>query len=110
MSDSLKKIPVKVVNSKQDEVVEISLFEQAKKIYPRQAKGLFNNWRIALVVITQLVFYGGPWLQWNDRQASLFDVLNRKFISSARACGRWNLSCLPTCGCRAHLSCWCGLT
>jgi cytochrome c oxidase accessory protein FixG len=79
MSDSLKKIPVKVVNSKQDETIEISLFEEAKKIYPRSTSGLFAYWRIALVIITQLVFYGGPWLQWNGRQAILFDVLNRKF-------------------------------
>ena len=79
MSDSLKKIPVKVVNSKQDEAIEISLFEEAKKIYPRSTSGVFAYWRIALVIITQLVFYGGPWLQWNGRQAILFDVLNRKF-------------------------------
>lgn len=79
MSDSLKKIPIKVENSKADDTIEISLFEESKKIYPRQVSGVFAYWRIALVVITQLVFYGGPWLQWNDRQAILFDVLNRKF-------------------------------
>ena len=28
---------------------------------------------------TQLVFYGLPWLQWNDRQAVLFDLAHRKF-------------------------------
>lgn len=79
MSDSLKKIPIKVENSKPDDTIEISLFEESKKIYPRQVSGIFAYWRIALVIITQLVFYGGPWLQWNDRQAILFDVLNRKF-------------------------------
>lgn len=79
MSDSLKKIPVKVVNSKQPDSNEVSLYEVSKKLYPRHVTGLFANWRIAMVVITQLVFYGGPWLQWNGRQAILFDVLNRKF-------------------------------
>ena len=79
MSDSLKKIPVKVVNSKPQDVTEVSLYEVSKKLYPRHVTGLFANWRIAMVIITQLVFYGGPWLQWNGRQAILFDVLNRKF-------------------------------
>ena len=79
MSDSLKKIPVKVVNSKQPDSNEVSLYEVSKKLYPRHVTGLFANWRIATVIITQLVFYGGPWLQWNGRQAILFDVLNRKF-------------------------------
>ena len=29
--------------------------------------------------VTQVVFYGLPWLQWNDRQALLFDLASRKF-------------------------------
>ena len=29
--------------------------------------------------ITQIVFYGLPWLQWNGRQALLFDLAARKF-------------------------------
>jgi cytochrome c oxidase accessory protein FixG len=41
--------------------------------------GWFAAWRWALVWATQLVFYGGPWLQWNDRQAVLFDIAHRKF-------------------------------
>jgi cytochrome c oxidase accessory protein FixG len=28
---------------------------------------------------TQIVFYGGPWLTWNERQAVLFDIVHRKF-------------------------------
>jgi len=31
------------------------------------------------VWVTQLVFYGLPWLAWNDRQAVLFDIVHRKF-------------------------------
>ena len=37
------------------------------------------RWRWALVWATQLVFYGRPWLQWNGRQAVLFDLVARKF-------------------------------
>ncbi|HLR13747.1 MAG TPA: cytochrome c oxidase accessory protein CcoG [Burkholderiaceae bacterium] len=49
------------------------------KIHPRKVTGTFNNWRIIMVVFTQLLFYGLPWLQWNGRQAVLFDLAARKF-------------------------------
>ena len=41
--------------------------------------GWFAGWRWALVWLTQLVFYGLPWLPWNGRQAVLFDLVARKF-------------------------------
>jgi cytochrome c oxidase accessory protein FixG len=41
--------------------------------------GWFARWRLALVLATQLVFYGTPWLEWNGRQAVLFDLGARKF-------------------------------
>ncbi|XXS58162.1 4Fe-4S binding protein, partial [Achromobacter xylosoxidans] len=49
------------------------------KIYPRSVSGIFARWRIAFVFLTQLIFYGLPWLQWNGRQAVLFDLGARKF-------------------------------
>jgi cytochrome c oxidase accessory protein FixG len=58
---------------------ELSLYEVRKKIYPRAVRGWFAAWRWALVWATQLVFYGGAWLTWNDRQAVLFDIAHRKF-------------------------------
>ena len=71
----IKEAPVR-------EVVE-SLYEKRKEIYPRQKIGdklaYFQKWRWALVWITQVVYYGLPWLQWNDRQAVLFDLAARKF-------------------------------
>ncbi|MBQ0961604.1 cytochrome c oxidase accessory protein CcoG [Ideonella sp. 4Y11] len=45
-----------------------------ERIHPRAIDGLYARWRIALVWVTQLFFYGVPWLQWNDRQALLFDL------------------------------------
>lgn len=60
--------------------IETSLYEVRKKIYARAVSGLFARWRIALVIITQLVFYCSPWLIWNDRQAVLFDLVSRKFF------------------------------
>jgi cytochrome c oxidase accessory protein FixG len=58
---------------------EQSLYEVRRKIYPRAVSGWFAGWRWALVWITQVVFYGLPWLSWNDRPAVLFDLAARKF-------------------------------
>ena len=49
------------------------------RVQPHSVSGWFANWRIAMVVVTQLVFYGVPWLQWDGRQAVLFDLGARKF-------------------------------
>ncbi|MGQ0525910.1 MAG: cytochrome c oxidase accessory protein CcoG [Betaproteobacteria bacterium] len=59
--------------------VETALYEVRKKIYPRAVHGRFAAWRWALVWLTQLVFYGVPWLTWGGRQAVLFDLGARKF-------------------------------
>ena len=61
-------------------VVETELYAADQKIYPRAVSGWFAAWRWALVWATQLAFYGGAWLTWNDRQAILFDVVHRKFF------------------------------
>jgi len=58
---------------------EQSLYEVRRKIYPRAVHGWFAAWRWSLVWLTQIVFYGLPWLQWNNRQAVLFDLAARKF-------------------------------
>ena len=55
------------------------LCEKQKKIYPRSVSGWFSNWRWLMVWVTQLVFYGLPWLEWNDRQAVLFELASRRF-------------------------------
>ena len=55
------------------------LYASEKKIYPRAVTGNFARWRWGFVGLTQLVFYGLPWLQWNGRQAVLFDLAARRF-------------------------------
>ena len=57
----------------------VSLYEKQKKIYPRAVTGWFARWRWVMVWLTQAVFYGLPWLQWNERQAVLFDLNERRF-------------------------------
>ncbi len=81
MSDSPRKVIPIVPQGPggDDEVVYQSLYESAKKIYPRSVAGRFANWRWAFVWLTQLVFYGLPWLQWGERQAVLFDLAARRF-------------------------------
>ncbi|MDN3922038.1 cytochrome c oxidase accessory protein CcoG [Roseateles violae] len=57
----------------------IWLYEAQQKIHPRSVTGRFANWRWALVWFTQALFYGLPWLQWNERQLVLFDLASRRF-------------------------------
>jgi cytochrome c oxidase accessory protein FixG len=57
----------------------ISLYASHEKIYPRSVSGYFSNWRWGMVFLTQLVFYGMPWLEWGQRQAVLFDLGARRF-------------------------------
>ena len=85
-SDTRKVIPIAVSADKgpiepppgADEEM-ISLYEAHKKIYPRSVCGLFSQWRWGMVFLTQLVFYGVPWLEWGQRQAVLFDLGTRRF-------------------------------
>jgi cytochrome c oxidase accessory protein FixG len=57
----------------------IWLYQAQQKIYPRSVKGVFVAWRWAFVWLTQLAFYGTPWLMWNNRHAVLFDLGSRRF-------------------------------
>ena len=57
----------------------ISLYVSEVKIQSRSVRGWFAGWRWTLVWFTQLLFYGLPWLQWNDRPALLFDLATRRF-------------------------------
>ena len=57
----------------------ISLYAAHEKIYPRSVSGLFARWRWGMVFLTQLVFYGLPWIEWGQRQAVLFDLASRRF-------------------------------
>ena len=56
-----------------------SLYEAQQKVYPRDISGYFKNLRWLTIWITQIVFYGTPWLLWNDRQAILLDISTHRF-------------------------------
>ena len=73
-----KVIPILPADVQADEEL-ISLYAAHEKIYPRSVSGFFTQWRWATVFLTQLVFYGLPWLEWGQRQAVLFDLGARRF-------------------------------
>ena len=55
------------------------LYESQKKIYPREIDGRFAKLSKLATVSLLGLFYLVPWLQWDDRQAFLFDLPARKF-------------------------------
>ena len=76
---SAKVIPIQLAKAPADAPSAFSAYAQEARVYPRSVRGWFTSWRWLMVWITQLVFYGLPWLQWNGRQAVLFDLSERRF-------------------------------
>lgn len=56
-----------------------SLYIAHQKVYPREVAGRFNRLRVAATIALLGLFYAVPWLQWDGRQAVLFDLPARKF-------------------------------
>ncbi len=77
--NSISSTPAKADQPGDNSTQVISLYQARKKIYPRSVSGNFDKLRWAVVWLTQLVFYGLPWLMWNGRQALLFDLGARRF-------------------------------
>ncbi|MBV8620860.1 MAG: 4Fe-4S binding protein, partial [Curvibacter sp.] len=76
--ENRKVIPIAPVAG--DDADMVSLYASSEKIHPRSVSGLFSRWRWGLVFLTQLIFYGLPWLEWGQRQAVLFDLGARRFF------------------------------
>ncbi|MFW5431452.1 MAG: cytochrome c oxidase accessory protein CcoG [Methylophilaceae bacterium] len=58
----------------------ISLYEAQEKVYSRSISGPLTKWRWIMVWLTQLFFYGMPWIQWGERQALLFNLESKQFF------------------------------
>ncbi|MFO7276760.1 MAG: cytochrome c oxidase accessory protein CcoG [Pseudomonadota bacterium] len=56
-----------------------SLYLPRQKVYPREVSGRFATLRAVAAWVLLGLFYLVPWLQWNGRQAVLFDLPARKF-------------------------------
>ena len=59
---------------------EHHLYLQHEKIYPREVHGKFAFFRLSGVVGLLTIYFLTPWIQWNGRQAVLFDLPQRKFL------------------------------
>ncbi|MBE2242805.1 MAG: cytochrome c oxidase accessory protein CcoG [Burkholderiaceae bacterium] len=80
MSEPRPVIPIRPVAAAADADFVVSMYEKQAKVYPRAVHGWFARWRWTMVWLTQGIFYGLPWLQWNGRQAMLFDISQRRFF------------------------------
>ncbi len=61
---------------------KLALYRKKGNIHAKAVDGRFNRLRWALVWITQIIFYGVCWLNWEsnglNRQAVLFDIAHEK--------------------------------
>jgi cytochrome c oxidase accessory protein FixG len=57
----------------------VKMYAAREEIHPREVKGRYASLRWACVWLTQILFYGLPWLELHGRQAVLFDLGARKF-------------------------------
>ena len=71
-----KVIPIAAVEANDEIALAVAA---SNKIYPRSVTGLFTRWRWIMVYVTQIIFYGLPWVEWGQRQAMLFDLGVRRF-------------------------------
>ena len=55
------------------------LYQSHEKIYRKWVSGTFQRIREVTIWLTLGVYFLGPWLTWNGRQALLFDLPERKF-------------------------------
>jgi cytochrome c oxidase accessory protein FixG len=76
MDDSIKSATNQAAEIK---VGAGSLYEKHKTIHVRSVKGWWTTWRWVFVWGTQILFYTLPWVQWGNRQAVLFHLVERKF-------------------------------
>ncbi|WP_108124836.1 cytochrome c oxidase accessory protein CcoG [Saccharospirillum mangrovi] len=71
------KIQVKDVTD--DAVKTVDLYQEREKIYVRRIKGFYRNLRVYGGAALFALYFGTLWLDWNGRQAVLFDLPARQF-------------------------------
>ena len=59
--------------------VTTSLYEAHSKVYPREVQGRFARLRVLASLSLLGFYYFLPWIDWQGRQAVLFDLPARKF-------------------------------
>jgi polyferredoxin len=61
-----------------------SFYAKHQKVYSREVRGRFDTLRRASVFVLLGIYYLLPWVQWDGRQAVLFDLPARKFYVFGR--------------------------
>jgi len=79
LPETVADAPASLSSTAEESGKESMLYAAQKKIYVRSTDGFFAKWRWIFVWLTQAVFFGLPWLTWNDRQAFLLYLVERKF-------------------------------
>lgn len=76
-----EQIPVKNVTPEKGNAARnsVDLYASQEKIYTKSFTGLFRNLRILGDSFLFLLFFGTAWINWNGRQAVLWDLPERKF-------------------------------
>jgi cytochrome c oxidase accessory protein FixG len=59
---------------------EAGLYAAHKKVHAKEVAGRFNTLRVIAACVLLGLFYGLPWVRWEDHQAVLFDLPARKFF------------------------------
>ncbi|BAL95454.1 cytochrome c oxidase cbb3 type, accessory protein FixG [Rubrivivax gelatinosus IL144] len=72
-------IPIRPVAAAAGAPEVVSLYQKRQPIYARAVSGRYATWRWVFVWLTQLFFYGLPWLEIGGRQAVLFDLDAQRF-------------------------------
>lgn len=80
----MNQIPVQDVTPKQSgngkkNKENFDLYAKRENIHVKFYKGLFKNFRTITSAMMLVAFYAFSWLQWDGRQAVLFDLPNRQF-------------------------------
>ena len=70
-----RRIPAELVAAE----TPTTLYVSERKVYPREISGRFSRLRVLAVWWLLGMYYLGPWLSWDGRQAVLFDLPARKF-------------------------------
>lgn len=72
-----RKIDIKNITENADGTVD--LYVAREKIYIRRIKGFYRNLRVYGGAFLFMLYFGTLWLDWDGRQAVLFDLPSRQF-------------------------------
>jgi len=91
------RIPVRAIETLDHRPLRLTPAQAGGPIHTRRFRGRFRNLRLLGAGSLMALFFGTAWLNWEGRQAVLWDLAERKFHIFARHSGRRISSCCPRC-------------